>query len=55
MAGELEQARVEADVIALALEDDALEVVVVMCPPQLCGRPAATTRPDLVDCVIAAT
>jgi transposase len=27
----------------------------LMCPPRLCGCPAATTRPDLVDGVIAAT
>ena len=35
---ELEEAGVEADVVALALEDDAFQIVVVRCPPRLCGR-----------------
>jgi hypothetical protein len=34
VAGELEQPRVEADVLAGALQDDAFQVVILMCPPR---------------------
>jgi len=38
VAGALEDVRVKADVLADALDDDALEIVVVMCPAPLRGR-----------------
>jgi hypothetical protein len=40
VAGELEEPGVVADVVADALEDDAFQIVVVLCPRPICGRGA---------------
>ena len=53
--GEVAVAALDLRIVEGGVDDRGPEIVEVMCPPRLCGRPAATTRPDRVDCVIAAT
>jgi hypothetical protein len=55
MARELEQARVEADVLAGAFEDDAFQVVILLCPPPLCGQSSRPSCPGKAENVLGAT
>jgi hypothetical protein len=47
VAAEFEQAGMKADSLAVAFEDDGLEIIVVMCPRGLCGR-AGTSGLNMV-------
>jgi hypothetical protein len=53
--GELPVAPLDLGIVERGVDDGGAEIVELMCLPRLCGRPAATTRPNRVDCVRAAT